>query len=155
MAPDVQEALFHNIDVHAARRRAAVTYIIGLIEENEAEIREAFLPDVGETESADRVLYENVAAGLRELESRHLSANGGGLYDVPVGHTDERVPAVRLGWAKFYRVYMGEEQPAEGQKVPHVLDLTPTGIVVVNGLRAARGQVSLEQERKNSSWLRG
>ncbi len=147
MPPGLREAKLEAVDHEAARERAGVEYIVGLIESSEAALRDAFVPEGTEEEQVGELLYAKVTQALEGLSAEYTRIVG-----VVVRHmlpdSGDDYPIVRLGWARFAPALPGIEDRPKDQTFPHILRPTEAGLDVINGLRTAQGYVTIQEQAR-------
>jgi hypothetical protein len=130
-----------------SREQARVDYIKSVIEQNAPELRTVFIPDGTPEDMEGQVLFDATENAIKILD---LHATG--LSIVPVigheGEVKDDAALATLGWARIDRV--------EGSAgiIPDMYEyiLTPTeqGPALVNGIRAATGSLSVEEQLAES-----
>jgi hypothetical protein len=146
---ELGDAILATRDQEAARVRAGDEYIVGLIESREPELRA--LLAVGHSEGEiPGLLFKEVATTLGHLDHHYVRPFGVVLTSMVPGNLPEHAPlSVKLGWANYFPMYGQEDKPQDEART-YVYDLTEAGRAAVNGLRQARGEISIEEERRRS-----
>lgn len=154
MSPDLREVKFGQVDVRAAREKAGVEYIIGLIEASEPALRQAFIPEDTPEDEVLELLFAKVSQTLGDLGQIYVKTVGIDLCYRPLGYDGSDVPSVRLGWARFHEALSVPDGWPRDKNFPHMLRLTETGIEVIDGLRTAQSYITLEEQRRvnQESW---
>ncbi len=96
-------------------------------------------------EEVSELLYRRVAVDLDGLAAEYTRPMGVMLAHMKPNQTGGGRPVVKMGWAQFRPALSGIENCPADKTFPHVLSLTEEGIEIVNGLRQARGHVTLQE----------
>lgn len=154
MAVELREQMLGQADQAAASERAGIEYLVGLIEEEESALREAFIGPEEEVPDDDiqAVLYKRVSKTIDELSSERTRPFGVMLYYRPLNSDAVQGPASRMGWVNLVPALQPQEDYVHGTKYPHVERLTEKGVTIIDGLRTAKGLLTLaEQAQANRS----
>lgn len=139
--PELATPLAELTDYLVARERARCDYISQVVMTDLPLLRDVFGTEALPPEEEARSLFLGVASSLETLEVRavtgmNLSYSRGSEQD------DRFKPLFQLDWAQRYPLGPGSTSDR------YVLWPTQRGFTLINGLRAARGQLSAAEERQ-------
>ncbi|HEY1645618.1 MAG TPA: hypothetical protein VGF75_04535 [Candidatus Saccharimonadales bacterium] len=152
MTTDLREQKLGQIDQSAAFERAGVEYIIDLIETREADLRAVFIGEGEEVaeEDVSLTLFTRITMTLDSLASEDIRSSGVLIRYMAVGGDASDDPAVKMGWMEYSPMLPVKEDYVAGSPFPHAQWLTEEGTMLIDGLRAAKGQVSLSEKRESN-----
>jgi hypothetical protein len=156
MSPEIRQTKLAEIDAESDRKRSEAEYIIEVVESNEAALRTVFVTDDKKMDDnqTDLFLYSEVQSILNSLIRGQVRTVGISLYyRSKDDENDPKMqlklpPEVKLGWAYFGPAMQGFSDHPSDVPFPHTLRPTTLGLQLINGLRAAQGLASVEQQFK-------
>lgn len=151
MNPELRVTKLSEIDKSAEREKACVEYIVGLIDNDEEQMREVFLGDderkFDELEIA-RLLYERVSATVESIRFDLVRTIGINIHRFSINNPPEQSAAAALGWETYGPPMLDDDEiEASSEKVyTHRKFPTEAGREVVDGLLEAQGYVSSREQ---------
>ncbi len=147
MQPELRETILNKENERAKRERARVEYLVDFIENNEQELREAFIDDTVLEADVPLTIYNKTTQALRVVENKLLQSVGVTTSYRLLSNTGiNDDPLIRLGWMRWVPYIPEGEEPSSDTKVTHVYLATDKGREVVDGLRVAQGYVDTREQ---------